>query len=155
MLGLTFDKLLILAVIAVVIVGPARLPAYAAKLAQLVKTLRGMLDTAKDRMADEMGPEFQDIDWKKLDPRQYDPRRIIRTALLDDDHAVVDEAPRVSVVRPERKVTPNPASLGSLSTSDTFTDRDLFSGSDSFTGSETLSTGDTVASGHTDKTTAA
>jgi sec-independent protein translocase protein TatB len=32
-----------------------------------------------------MGPEFDEVDWKKLDPRQYDPRRIIREALLDDD----------------------------------------------------------------------
>ena len=34
-----------------------------------------------------MGPEFDEVDWKKLDPRQYDPRRIIREALLDDDDA--------------------------------------------------------------------
>jgi sec-independent protein translocase protein TatB len=32
-----------------------------------------------------MGPEYDEIDWKKLDPRQYDPRRIIRDALLDDE----------------------------------------------------------------------
>jgi sec-independent protein translocase protein TatB len=36
-------------------------------------------------MKDEMGPEFDDVDWKKLDPRQYDPRRIIREALIDDE----------------------------------------------------------------------
>ncbi len=38
----------------------------------------------KDRMREEMGPEFDEVDWKKLDPRQYDPRRIIREALIDD-----------------------------------------------------------------------
>ena len=30
-----------------------------------------------------MGPEFDDIDWRKFDPRQYDPRRIVRDALSD------------------------------------------------------------------------
>lgn len=35
-------------------------------------------------MKDEMGDEFDDVDWRQLDPRQYDPRRIIREALLDD-----------------------------------------------------------------------
>jgi sec-independent protein translocase protein TatB len=30
-----------------------------------------------------MGPEYDDIEWKSLDPRQYDPRRIIREALLE------------------------------------------------------------------------
>ncbi|HEV7169154.1 MAG TPA: Sec-independent protein translocase TatB, partial [Micrococcaceae bacterium] len=32
-----------------------------------------------------LGPEFEDVDWRKLDPRQYDPRRIIREALLADN----------------------------------------------------------------------
>ena len=83
--GLTFDKLIIIAVIAVFLIGPDRLPGYAAQLARLVRSLRAMADGAKDRMREEMGPEFDEVDWKKLDPRQYDPRRIIREALLDDE----------------------------------------------------------------------
>ncbi|WP_298226905.1 twin-arginine translocase TatA/TatE family subunit [Gryllotalpicola sp.] len=82
--GLSFEKLLIIAAIAVFIIGPTRLPAYAAKLGQWVRTARGYLDSAQERVKDEMGDDFPDIDWKKLDPRQYDPRRIIRDALLDD-----------------------------------------------------------------------
>lgn len=82
--GLTFDKLLIILVIAVFLIGPDRLPGYASQLARLVKTLRGFADGARDRMRDEMGPEFDEVDWRKLDPRQYDPRRIIREALLED-----------------------------------------------------------------------
>jgi len=85
--GLTFDKLLIIAVIAVFLIGPDRLPGYAAQLARLVKTLRGLADGAKERMREEMGPEFDEVDWKKLDPRQYDPRRIIREALVDEPTA--------------------------------------------------------------------
>ena len=82
--GLTFDKLLIIAIIAVFLIGPDRLPGYAAQLARLVKSLRGLADGAKERMREEMGPEFDEVDWKKLDPRQYDPRRIIREALVDE-----------------------------------------------------------------------
>ncbi len=85
--GLTFDKLLIIGIIAVFLLGPERLPHYASQLARLVKSLRGMANGAKERMREEMGPDFDDIDWKKLDPRQYDPRRIIREALLDDEPA--------------------------------------------------------------------
>ncbi|MFU8946409.1 Sec-independent protein translocase TatB [Mycetocola zhadangensis] len=82
--GLTFEKLLIIGVIAVFLLGPERLPGYAAQLARLIRSLRDMAQGAKDRMREEMGPEFDEVDWKKLDPRQYDPRRIIREALLDD-----------------------------------------------------------------------
>jgi len=83
--GLTFDKLLIIGIIAVFLLGPERLPYYASQLARLVKSLRNMANGAKERMREEMGPDFDDIDWKKLDPRQYDPRRIIREALVDDE----------------------------------------------------------------------
>lgn len=92
--GLTFDKLLIIAIIAVFLLGPDRLPYYASQLARLVRRVRGFADGAKERMREEMGPDFDDIDWKKLDPRQYDPRRIIREALLEDD----TPAPRVRPV---------------------------------------------------------
>lgn len=99
--GLTFDKLLLIAVIAVFLLGPERLPALASQLARAVKSLKAFAGQAKSRMRDEMGPDFDDIDWKKLDPRQYDPRRIIRDALEDD-------APVVA--RPARPVGPSPSS---------------------------------------------
>lgn len=82
--GLTFDKLIIILVIAVFLIGPDRLPGYAAQLGRLARSLRKMADGAKDRMREEMGPEFDEVDWRKLDPRQYDPRRIIREALIED-----------------------------------------------------------------------
>jgi sec-independent protein translocase protein TatB len=84
--GFSFDKLLVIAAIAVMLIGPTRLPGYAEKLGQFVRNLRGYADSARDRMRDEVGAEvFDEIDWKKLDPRQYDPRRIIRDALSVDD----------------------------------------------------------------------
>ncbi|TFC03488.1 Sec-independent protein translocase TatB [Cryobacterium adonitolivorans] len=85
MFGLTFEKLLLIGIIAVFLLGPEKLPHYAAQLGRLVRQLRDMANGAKDRMKDEMGPEFDDVDWKKLDPRQYDPRRIIREALIEDE----------------------------------------------------------------------
>ena len=83
--GLTFEKLLLIGLIAVLLIGPDRLPGYTAQFARFIRTLRDMANGAKERMRDEMGPDFDDVDWKKLDPRQYDPRRIIREALLEDE----------------------------------------------------------------------
>ncbi|MFK4484550.1 MULTISPECIES: twin-arginine translocase TatA/TatE family subunit [unclassified Curtobacterium] len=86
-MNIPLDKILIIGIIAVLLLGPQRLPMYAQKLAEFVKAVRRFADTAKERMRDEMGPEFDDIEWQKLDPRQYDPRRIIRDALLDSGSA--------------------------------------------------------------------
>jgi len=85
--GLTIEKLLLIGVIIVFLVGPDRLPAYSAKLARFVRSLRDMANGAKERMRDELGPDFDEMEWKKLDPRQYDPRRIIREALTEDEAA--------------------------------------------------------------------
>jgi sec-independent protein translocase protein TatB len=100
--GLTFDKLVIIGIIALVLIGPERLPGYAAKLGQLVRSLRDMANGAKSRLREEMGPDFDDIDWRQLDPRQYDPRRIIRDALTDAPAA--PGAPvAAAVTRPQRE----------------------------------------------------
>lgn len=82
--GLDGEKLLIIAVVALILVGPERLPRLAEALARLTVRARDWLGTAKDRVKEEMGEEFDDIEWRKMDPRQYDPRRIIRDALLED-----------------------------------------------------------------------
>ena len=96
MFGLTFEKLLLIGVIAVFVIGPERLPAYSAKFGQLVRKLKEMSSGAKDRIKEELGDEFDEEEWKKLDPRQYDPRRIIREALLDD--APASKAPLAAPV---------------------------------------------------------
>ncbi len=83
-LGINGSELLVLAILAVVILGPEKLPEYAAQLARLVKELRRMATGAKEQLREEVGDDIVDMDWKKLDPRQYDPRRIIKEALLDD-----------------------------------------------------------------------
>jgi sec-independent protein translocase protein TatB len=87
--GLSFEKVLVIVVIAAFLIGPQKLPEYAAKLAGLVRSVRRMADTAQERVREEMGPEYEDLDWRKMDPRQYDPRRIIREALLDDEPVAV------------------------------------------------------------------
>ncbi|MEJ1155830.1 MULTISPECIES: Sec-independent protein translocase TatB [Microbacterium] len=82
--GITIEKLLLIGVIAALLVGPERLPGYAEALARFVKKAKEWTSTARTRVKEEMGEEFDEVDWRTLDPRQYDPRRIIREALLDD-----------------------------------------------------------------------
>lgn len=82
--GLTFEKLLLIGLIAVLIIGPERLPRAAEGFSRMVRKAGEYLRSTKSRMREEMGPELDDVDWRKLDPRQYDPRRIIRDALFEE-----------------------------------------------------------------------
>ena len=99
-------KLLVIAVLALFLVGPEKLPEYAAKLARFVRAARGMLDDAKDRVREELGPDFDEEEWRKLDPRQYDPRRIIRDALLEPPEP--RRSDKDDDVEPELELAPEP-----------------------------------------------
>jgi sec-independent protein translocase protein TatB len=86
--GISSGEFVVLLVVAAVVLGPERLPRYAQQLARLIRELRRMAQGATEQVRAELGPEFDEVDWRKLDPRQYDPRRIVREALsesLDPD----------------------------------------------------------------------
>ena len=85
MFGINTPELVLIVVVAVLVIGPSRLPGYVQKLKNLIREVRKMASGARETIKEEAGVDIDDIDWKKLDPRQYDPRRIIREALLDDD----------------------------------------------------------------------
>jgi len=123
MFGLSPEKIIVIVLIAAVIIGPTRMPEYAAKLAKLVQGIKRAASSARERVAEEMGPEFDDVDWKKLDPRQYDPRRIVRTALLDGELMPTIVPPRVAMANdPLLK----PSEMESASRHEELADRDLF-----------------------------
>ncbi len=85
MFGINTPELVLIIIVAVLVIGPSRLPGYLEKLKNLIREVRKMASGARETIREEAGVDIDDIDWKKLDPRQYDPRRIIREALLDDD----------------------------------------------------------------------
>ncbi len=83
MFGINLGEFTVIAVIALIVIGPERLPRYAEQLGRLVREGRKMALGLREQVREEIGPEFDDVDWRKLDPRQYDPRRIVKDALKD------------------------------------------------------------------------
>ena len=102
MFGINGGEAIIILVVAILVIGPERLPKYAEQLAGLVKRARVLMADAKEKVSEELGPEITDVDWAQLDPRRYDPRRIVRDALLDD----TPPSPRTP---PKMSKTPNPS----------------------------------------------
>lgn len=99
--GINVYEFFILLVLALVLLGPERLPQYAQNLARWARKAREMAEDAKVRFKEETGTDFDDVDWQKYDPRQYDPRRIIREALAED----YDDA-RAAVQSVQKSVDP-------------------------------------------------
>lgn len=83
MFGLSIEKLIIVAIVAGLILGPHRLPLYAEKLAGLVRTVRDVLDVTRARAESEIGAPLDAEAWVSR-ARELDPRRIVRNAFAAD-----------------------------------------------------------------------
>lgn len=81
MFNVVGGELILLVILIVIILGPQKLPEYAGKLRDFTIRMRDLAKGASTQLKEEMGPAFDEVDWKQLDPRQYDPRRIVRDAL--------------------------------------------------------------------------
>lgn len=114
MFDINGGEFLILLVVAVLVIGPQRLPQYAEQLGRWTRSARVMLREAGSRVRAELGDDAPDVDWEHLDPRRYDPRRIVREALLDDPaepppaSAPGPPGPTPRGARPERNAAPVP-----------------------------------------------
>jgi sec-independent protein translocase protein TatB len=84
MLGnLGLPEILLLAILGLVVFGPERLPRAARDAAKVLRQLREMSQQAMEDVKGELGPEFAD-----LDLRRVHPRRLISDHLMGDgpDH---------------------------------------------------------------------
>ena len=77
-------ELLVLIVIAVILFGPEKLPEFARKAARVVRYLRNMAGNAQQQLSKELGPGFEDVDVRDLNPKTF-----IQKHLLDDVEPVI------------------------------------------------------------------
>ncbi len=81
LLDLSFFKLLVLGVLALIIFGPERLPTMAAQAGRLLRELRRMAEGAKSELQDSLGPEFtqfsQQFDIADLNPKHFVRKHVI------------------------------------------------------------------------------
>ncbi len=78
-LDLSFGKILVLAVIAIVVFGPEQLPKLASQAGRTLRELRRMADGATRELREGLGPEFADFDVSDLHPGNF-----VRKHLFDD-----------------------------------------------------------------------
>lgn len=81
--SLGWGELMLLAVLALIIFGPDKLPGYTKDLARGLKSLRKTAMGARNQLRSELGPEFADIDLDSLNPRTFVRKHLFEG--LDDD----------------------------------------------------------------------
>lgn len=86
-----------LAILAMILVGPDRLPKFAVDAAKMVKKLRTLATAATNELKDNLGPGFEDLKPADLNPKTFVKKQI---------ESVLDESsPKPK--RPESKIDPD------------------------------------------------
>jgi sec-independent protein translocase protein TatB len=78
-----WGEIVVLALAALFIFGPDRLPGLAKEAAGALKHIRSALRDARGQVSDNLGDEFADL--RDLDLRRYHPKTFLREQLLKDD----------------------------------------------------------------------
>jgi len=74
-----------LAVVALLVLGPDKLPKFAADAARFIHQVRKMANTAREDVRRELGPELQGISLEDLNPRTALRKHILDPLDLDGD----------------------------------------------------------------------
>ena len=88
-----------LAILAMLLVGPERLPKIAVEAAQGVKKARGPATKATAELRENLGPGFEDLQPKDLNPKTFVKKQI--SELLDE------ETPKPKVKKPTAMIDPD------------------------------------------------
>lgn len=76
-------ELIALAVLAMIVLGPEKLPRYAAEAARFLRRMRVMASAAREDVRRELGPEFDDVRLSDLNPRSMVRRHLLEPVDLD------------------------------------------------------------------------
>lgn len=84
LLDVNAPEFLLLIVLAIILFGPERLPDLARKAARIVQYVRTLAGTAQDQLSKELGPGFENLDFRDLNPKSF-----IQKHLLDEVEPIV------------------------------------------------------------------
>ena len=89
LLDINGPEFALLLVLAVILFGPERLPDLARKAARLVNFLRSTANNAQQQLTRELGPEFQNLDFRDLNPRSFIQKNLLDNPVYADMKAEI------------------------------------------------------------------
>jgi sec-independent protein translocase protein TatB len=107
MFGVGLPELAVIALVAVIVFGPDRLPDYARQAGRMVRQLRKFAQAAERDLRSELGPEYADLKLTDLDPRVAIRKHLLEAMEEDDDldatGARIDRAKTADTLGPEER----------------------------------------------------
>ena len=87
-----------LAVRALILVGPERMPRVAGDLARMIRKVRAMTNTATAEIRENLGPGFEDLTPSDLNPKTFIKRHV--ASVLEEDEKKEKMASKESAIKP-------------------------------------------------------
>jgi sec-independent protein translocase protein TatB len=91
-------ELIGLAILAMILIGPERLPNFAVDAAKFVKRIREMASKATEELKENLGPGFEDLKPTDLNPKSFIKKQL--SNVLDDDESPTTSK-RTSTIDPD------------------------------------------------------
>jgi sec-independent protein translocase protein TatB len=92
-------ELIGLAILAMILIGPERLPNFAVDAAKFVKRIREMASKATEELKENLGPGFEDLKPTDLNPKSFIKKQL--SSVLDDDDESLTTSKRTSTIDPD------------------------------------------------------
>jgi len=92
-------ELIGLAILAIILIGPERLPNFAVDAAKFVKRIREMASKATEELKENLGPGFEDLKPTDLNPKSFIKKQL--SSVLDDDDESPTTSKRTSTIDPD------------------------------------------------------
>ena len=99
-------EIITIAVVALLIFGPDKLPKLASDAARLIREIRRMATGARQELADSLGPELNDVSLQDLNPATFVKRNLL-DPIDDEVRAVKDDVGSLDGKTSKRPRTPS------------------------------------------------
>jgi len=88
-----------LVVLALILVGPERMPRVAGDLARMIRKVRAMTNTATAEIRENLGPGFEDLTPSDLNPKTFIKRHV--ASVLEEDEKKEKLNSTESAIKPQ------------------------------------------------------
>ena len=88
-----------LVVLALILVGPERMPRVAGDLARMIRKIRAMTNTATAEIRENLGPGFEDLTPSDLNPKTFIKRHV--ASVLEEDEKKEKLNSKESAIKPQ------------------------------------------------------
>lgn len=94
MFGIGLSELMVIAFVAVIFVGPEKVPELARQAGRFLSRIKLLATATRDELRSELGPEFADMELRDLDPRNVVRKHVMEAMREAEEEAEQEAAER-------------------------------------------------------------